>query len=109
MIGNLEQVEVWGSVHKQADLWQLEVETSLVDCGAGWSRLSQLSMLFPDGILCFLASDGCLLPEDPPAVNRSSSVGRGVDGGGGTTTGIDGRLDLEGNIEILQSNNFVIL
>ena len=52
----------------------------------------------PDGYFCLCllplsADDTPCLPEDPPGVNKSSSVGRGVDGGGGTITGSDGRVD----------------
>ena len=59
-----------------SDLRQLRVETILADC---WDKLSQLTMLSPDGHLCLL------LKEDP-AVKRSSRVGRGMEGAGGSWT-----------------------
>ena len=61
------------------------METIFTDC---WDKLSQLTMLSPDGHLC-------LLLEEDPAVKRSSRVGRGVEGAGGTTEGVEGLLDLE--------------
>ena len=52
-----------------------------------WDKLSQLTILSPDGHLC-------LLLEEDPAVKSSSRVGRRVEGAGGTTEGVEGLLDL---------------
>ena len=80
----MEQVEEWGSVQRHADLRRLLVETIFAVC---WNKLSHLTMLSPDGHLS-------LLLEEDPAVKRSSRVGRGMEGAGGTTEGVEGLLDL---------------
>lgn len=92
MISNLVQVAAWGSVHMQADRWQFWVETDLVDLAV----LSQLIMLSTDGLLLLLVlADPPLVFTNPPPRKRSSTVGRGVEGAGGTTVGVEGLLDLD--------------
>jgi len=76
----------------QADRWQFWVETDLVDLAV----LSQLIMLSTDGLLLLLVlADPPLVFTDPPPRKRSSTVGRGVEGAGGTTVGVEGLLDLD--------------
>lgn len=76
----------------QADRWQFWVEIDLVDLAV----LSQLIMLSTDGLLLLLVlADPTLVFTDPPPRKRSSTVGRGVEGAGGTTVGVEGLLDLD--------------
>ena len=46
----------------------------------------------------------CLLLEEDPAVKRSSMVGRGVEGAGSTTEGVEDLLDLG---MIISVDNFI--